>query len=292
MTSMPASRAATAICSAPLEWPSRPGLPTSTRIGWPSSRARSWTSLAHRDHVGADRRVHAADAGRCAVFAEHLAQRVGPLADGAARACERDRGGHQACRRAGDGAQVVERAATASASRADAPRFEGLELFLFGVFVDDEDRATHRRARPRAATARFGEAVDPDHGDFADFRCAGPVRRGSAPAGPSSRRSSRTRRRRRAPSCSSASAASTSSAVLASTTCDPVEEVVVLEQVGLVREHLLDAQRPLLVPRPRQPERLVPGRELHRAGAGVLRERHAERSRARCAARCSRAAPR
>ena len=32
---MPASRAATAICSAPLEWPSRPGLPTRIRIGPP-----------------------------------------------------------------------------------------------------------------------------------------------------------------------------------------------------------------------------------------------------------------
>ena len=31
----------------------------------------------------------------------------------------------------------------------------------------------------------------------------------------------------------------------------PVEQVAVLEQVGLVREHLLDPQRPLLVPRRR-----------------------------------------
>jgi hypothetical protein len=50
----------------------------------------------------------------------------------------------------------------------------------------------------------------------------------------------------------------------------------VLEQVGLEGEHLLQAQRPLLVPRPRQAERLVPGRQLHRAGAGVLGQRDAE----------------
>src|SRR5436853_183011 len=37
MTSMPPSSAATAICSAPLEWPSRPGLATSGRGGHPSS---------------------------------------------------------------------------------------------------------------------------------------------------------------------------------------------------------------------------------------------------------------
>ena len=49
-----------------------------------------------------------------------------------------------------------------------------------------------------------------------------------------------------------------------------VEDVVVLEQVGLEGQHLLQPQRPLLVPRPRQAERLVPRRQLDGAGAGVL----------------------
>ena len=53
-----------------------------------------------------------------------------------------------------------------------------------------------------------------------------------------------------------------------------VEQVAVFQQVGLVGEDLLHPQRPLLVPRPRQAERLVPGRKLHRAGARVLRQRH------------------
>ncbi len=56
-----------------------------------------------------------------------------------------------------------------------------------------------------------------------------------------------------------------------------LEDVVVLEQVRLVGEHLLDAQRPLLVPRPRQAQRLVPRRELHGPGPGVLRQRHPQR---------------
>ena len=43
-----------------------------------------------------------------------------------------------------------------------------------------------------------------------------------------------------------------------------VENVAILQQVGLVGEDLLQAQRPLLVPRPGQAERLVPGRQLHR----------------------------
>ena len=55
-----------------------------------------------------------------------------------------------------------------------------------------------------------------------------------------------------------------------------VENVAVFEQVGLVGEDLLHAQRPLLVPRPRQAERLVPGRQLHGAGARVLRQRHGQ----------------
>ncbi len=56
-----------------------------------------------------------------------------------------------------------------------------------------------------------------------------------------------------------------------------LEDVGVLEQVGLVGEHLLDAQRPLLIPGAREAERLVPRRQLDRAGAGVAAERHGER---------------
>ncbi len=55
-----------------------------------------------------------------------------------------------------------------------------------------------------------------------------------------------------------------------------LEDVGVLEQVGLVGEDLLDPQAPLLVPGTRQPHRLVPGRQLDRAGAGVAAEGHGE----------------
>ena len=55
-----------------------------------------------------------------------------------------------------------------------------------------------------------------------------------------------------------------------------VEQVAVLEQVGLVREHLLHPQRPLLVPRRGQAERLVPRRQLDAARPGPLRQRDAE----------------
>ncbi len=56
-----------------------------------------------------------------------------------------------------------------------------------------------------------------------------------------------------------------------------LEDVAVFEQVGLVGEDLLQPQRPLLIPRARQPERLVPGRQLQRAGARVAAERDRQR---------------
>ena len=56
-----------------------------------------------------------------------------------------------------------------------------------------------------------------------------------------------------------------------------LEDVGVLEQVGLVGQHLLDPQAPLLVPGAGQAHRLVPGGELDRAGAGVAAEGDGER---------------
>ena len=55
-----------------------------------------------------------------------------------------------------------------------------------------------------------------------------------------------------------------------------VEDVVVLEQVALERQHLLHAQRPLLVPRLGQAERLVPRRQLDAASPRLLRQRDGE----------------
>ena len=77
-------------------------------------------------------------------------------------------------------------------------------------------------------------------------------------------------------SSSSAVAASTSSAVLASTTVRAVEDVVVLEKVGLEGQDLLDPQRPLLVPGSGQAEGLVPRRELDGPGPGALGQGDAE----------------
>ena len=51
-----------------------------------------------------------------------------------------------------------------------------------------------------------------------------------------------------------------------------VKDVAEFEQVGLVRHDLLQAQRPLLIERARQTERLIPCRQLHRPCARALRE--------------------
>ena len=56
-----------------------------------------------------------------------------------------------------------------------------------------------------------------------------------------------------------------------------VEDVFEFQQVGLVGQHLLHAERPLLIPRARQAKRLVPGRQLHRAGARALGKRDRQR---------------
>ena len=55
-----------------------------------------------------------------------------------------------------------------------------------------------------------------------------------------------------------------------------VEDVVVVQKVGLEGEDLLHPERPLLVPGAGEAEGLVPGGKLHGTGAGVFRERDGE----------------
>ncbi len=83
---MPASRARTAICSAPFEWPSRPGLPTRILIRRPSaSDTRSTLSRSSASASSSGAAAASRHAGGRAVLAEHVAQRARPLAGGGAR---------------------------------------------------------------------------------------------------------------------------------------------------------------------------------------------------------------
>ena len=289
---MPASRAATAICSAPFEWPSRPGLADEDPQRSAEALGRGLHLRPHREHAVAGRRGHAADAGRGAVLAEDVAERAGPLADRPARLHERDRRLHQVRVGGRDGADVARarrrprrrrgRPATSARLRscsrsASGSSAEDVALTAtvggerrrrgLGEAVDADDLARPGLDRPDALGVRLHEpALDRvDHGE-GPAALEHPVELlGGGGDELGDLRLDHLR---------------------------PLEEVPVLEQVGLEREDLLHPQRPLLVPRAGEAERLVPAGQLDRAGPRVARAASRRASRARCAARCSRAAPR
>ena len=213
------------------------------------------------------------DTGGRPVLAEDLAQGVGPLAGGAAGLGQGDGGRHDVVGALGGVGQCV-----------DEPR-------------------RRRRCRAGPATARRRSIISactagstlrmlssPASGDSAvSVKALTPT---TVRSSDSSRRSRSVWERTSRPFSSSmasnappSSSTSSSSALarldqLGGAGLDhdrPVEQVVVLQQVGLEGQHLLDAQRPLLVPRAGQAQGLVPGRELDGAGPGLLRQGHAER---------------
>ena len=192
MTSMPASRAATAICSAPLEWPSRPGLATSRR-GGPPGRARSRSARARSPSEPPATPDAAATPGRGPVLAEHLAQAVGPLAGGAAGPGQVDGGRHDVLVACGPPAR----------SSAEGPVHGGLVTgrppglhvghhLLLHRRVDLEDVVLAARA---VTGGRLGEGVHARSRSGRPTRCGACARCGTGPAGPSARRWPRRRRR-------------------------------------------------------------------------------------------------
>ena len=200
MTSMPASRAATAICSAPLEWPSSPGLPTSSRSGPPSDSAAACTLLAHRRAGRRRAPPTRADAGRAAVLAEHLAQHVRPTR----RPCRRP--GRARSSRGTRFSSVAAAVRSRSSARVDRAlrRVRRATPSRCSTCSRSAAGSTTRMCAPTVERLQrgrlgLGEAVDAHDLDARPPRSGAPARRCSGRAGPSSRRSSRTRRRRRAP---------------------------------------------------------------------------------------------
>ena len=125
---------ATAICSAPLEWPSRPGLPTRNFSRRPSFFDTRSTSARMSSRPSASLRMARADAGRRAVFAERLAQRKAPFAGGDAGFGAGDRGRHDvaaAC--AAACASSSSAAATAALSRAARQACKPRDLIGLGL---------------------------------------------------------------------------------------------------------------------------------------------------------------
>ena len=217
MTSMPASRAATAICSAPLEWPSRPGLATRSRGGPPAMRLHPLGHGVAARRSGGPRRPRPTPVG--ARYSPNTSRRApahSPVVPPAwARAMV---AGMMFSPVVGHPAQLV----------------EGLLDRVRGpVATARPARRRSARPRPRGRPAgccssplerrrrRLGEAVDADHHELARLDAAGALGVASAPAGPSARRWPRRRRRGRARRRARPVAASTSSAVRASTTLEP-----------------------------------------------------------------------
>ena len=274
---MPASRARTAICSAPLEWPSSPGLPTRilTRRPSPSdTRSTRSRSAASESSEGA------AAASPTPVGARYspntVAQGRRPLARGRSRPRggqrrrhdvlvgarppngehprrPRRRPGRAPARQAGEGLDRASAPRLGSTRRIppSSPSCSGEGSASVNTFLP----TTGQLARLDPAHAL---AVRLDH-----LRLhVGHGRHRAAALG-------HDRHLLRAPAISSATSPSI--------TLRALEDVGVVEQVGLVGQDLLDAQRPLLIPGPRQPERLVPGRQLQRARASGAAHRHAQR---------------
>ena len=101
---MPASRAATAICSAPFECPSRPGLATSSRGGPPGIARTLAATPASPDDPAATAETPVG----ARYSPKHFAHQRPPLAGGAAGAGEGDRGRHHVGGVAGGAAQLGE----------------------------------------------------------------------------------------------------------------------------------------------------------------------------------------
>ena len=280
---MPASRAATAICSAPLEWPSRPGLATSS-FGGPPAIVLTRSTTAAKPGGRTDR---AGDAGRGAELAEHLAHHRAPLAGRAAGLGQGDRRRHHVVAVARRPPQLVERRGDGGVVAAGPPPLDvGDRLGLDGG-VDAQDGALAAERRRLG----LGEAVDADDDQVAGLDAPGPLGHRRHEAGLQRVDGlERAAHRQHVVELVLRRVAQLGRARLDDVRA--VEEVVVLEEVGLERQHLLHPQRPLLVPRVgagRAP-RSTPAAGCCAPWPAWTSSRRA--SPARCAGRCSPAGPR
>ena len=264
---MPESRAATAICSAPLEWPSRPGLATRNFGGPPAiDFTNSTTSASPADErIAPDTPVGARNSPNTSRISPPHSPVVPPALASAID------GGITLSPCTAARRRSASAASTAAWSRADRhARTSAIisastawSTFMIEPSPPSGDSAVSVKALTPTTVwspdsmRRVRVDIEPTRRDFSVSTAS------NAP--PSSQHVVELRLGRRAQ--------------LVRALLDhvrAVEDVVVLEQVGLERQHLLHAQRPLLVPRRRQAERLVPRRELHRTCPGPLRQRHRE----------------
>ena len=133
-----------------------PGLSHQDTDGVPDLPGDRLDVLAHPLHLSDGwERVHAADTSGCSVLAEHLAQCTGPLANGAARACQGDRRRYKVLGRERRRAERVERSRDGVAVATSAPNLEVLELFLLRPLVHHEDVGVLVESLPREGNRPF-----------------------------------------------------------------------------------------------------------------------------------------
>ncbi len=184
---MPTSRARTAICSAPLECPSRPGLPTRIFGRRPSVSLQPGDLLAQLVELARRARGRAglADAGRGAVAAEHLAQGRATTRRSWRRRGRRRSSGPSGSRALGGVAPRLARASASAASTAAWSRSERqlahrLDLLGLDGGVDDQDAALGVGGERR--DLGLGEAVLARRRSARRTRSGGCARGGSRPA--------------------------------------------------------------------------------------------------------------
>ena len=212
------------------------------------------------------------DTRRRAVFAEDFAQRAAPLAGRDAGAGRRDRGFHDVAAFFCRPFDFAECCLGLFVIAPGAPGFELTDLFGFHRRIDDHDGVEAARQR---RWFRFEIAVDADDDEFAAFdlaQTAGPAFDQAAlhviDGGDSSAHFF--------DGCEFGSGFFLQRCDLLGDLGRAFEDIGVFEQIGFIGEDLLHPQRPLLIPGPGKPERLVPGRQLDGAGASVLRQRDSQ----------------
>ena len=223
--------------------------------------------LGHADRSG--------DAGRCTELPEHLTQRAGPLPRGRPRA-SRDEGRlHQVVVGLRGLGERCERAVDLLLVTLLAPGLQAGDRRALGLGVRCLDRGVEVSGQRRGLGG-----LEPVHAD--DDVVAVLDGRATSGVGADQRLlhvaglDGRDRPAERLHAVDLRAGVVHELADLGLDHLRAVEDVVVLQQVGLEGQHLLQPQRPLLVPGTRQAEGLVPRRQLYGAGAGVLGQGDAE----------------
>ena len=191
-----------------------------------------------------------ADAGGRPELAEDLPQRAGPLPRGAAGVRQRDRRPHDVAARTvvvGDPAQLIEGGAHRRGVAVGPPAPHLLDLLGLDAVVDPEDVVELAVTEQRRGCG-LGEAVDADHLLLARLDAADPL--GLAAHEPALQLVDRLEGSAELLHVGQLRRGGLGQLGRLGLDHDrSLEDVVVLEQVGLEGQHLLYPQGPLLVPR-------------------------------------------